>query len=163
VSAPPPREALGADATGASALTVYYDGACPLCRREIGYYRHQRGAERIDWIDVSSDGADAIAPDLDRAAALTRFHVRLPDGRLADGARGFAAMWGALPGWRWLGLLVGAPVVALVMEAGYRWFLRIRPAMQRLAAALEPDTRSPRHADSSASSVPTTPRGGSEP
>ena len=24
-------------------LTVYYDGACPVCRREIGFYRKRTG------------------------------------------------------------------------------------------------------------------------
>ena len=32
--------ALGATPT-AAALTVYYDGACPVCSREIAVYRRQ--------------------------------------------------------------------------------------------------------------------------
>ena len=83
-------------------LTVYYDGACPLCRAEIGHYRRCRGAERIAFVDVAPDGAP-LGPDLDRAAARARFHVRDADGRLRSGAAGFARLWSALPGWRWLG------------------------------------------------------------
>lgn len=35
-------------------LSVFYDGDCPLCQREIAFYRRRSGAERIRWIDVAS-------------------------------------------------------------------------------------------------------------
>ena len=35
------------------ALTIYYDGSCPLCRREIAFYRRLRATMRLDWVDVS--------------------------------------------------------------------------------------------------------------
>ncbi len=53
-------------------LTVYFDGACPLCRREIALMRRldRRGA--IDFVDVSD--AATTCP-IDRAALLARFHA----------------------------------------------------------------------------------------
>ncbi len=60
--------------------TAYYDGACPLCAREIAFYRRQAGAKRIRWINVSGLSGDEVAPDLSRDAALARFHVRDIDG-----------------------------------------------------------------------------------
>ena len=114
-------------------LTVFYDGGCPLCRREIGYYRRLRGAERIEWLDVSTAEEQCFGPGLCRDAALARFHVRLPDGRLECGARGFAELWAALPGWRRLGRIARSPRLAPLLELGYRGFLLVRPVMQRLA------------------------------
>lgn len=29
--------------------TVFYDGSCPLCSREIAHYRRLRGAESLKW------------------------------------------------------------------------------------------------------------------
>lgn len=117
-------------------LTVYYDGGCPLCRAEIGHYRRSRGAERLAFVDVSGEGAAALGPDLDRATALGRFHVRGRDGRLIDGAAAFARVWLALPGWRWLGRLLSLRVfgrrpLLVPAEAAYRLSLPLRPYLAR--------------------------------
>ncbi len=109
--------------------TVYYDGACPVCSREIAHYRRQRGAESLRFVDVSQGGDPA--PDLSREAALARMHVRLPDGSLRDGAAAFAALWRSLPGWRWLGRIASLPGIAQALELGYRGFLRGRRMWRR--------------------------------
>lgn len=116
----------------AADLTVFYDGACPLCRSEIGVYRDCRGAERVAFVDVSALPPGAtVAEGLDQATALARFHVRKPDGTLASGAVGFGQLWLTLPGWRWLGHLVLLPGIRQLAELAYRGFLLIRPAIQR--------------------------------
>jgi predicted DCC family thiol-disulfide oxidoreductase YuxK len=117
--------------TGGSSCTVYHDGACPLCRREIAFYRRRAGANAIRWVDVAdADNAD-LGLGLDAAQAISRFHVRLGDGQLRSGAAGFAALWSALPGFRWAGRIAGAPPILWALELGYRAFLRIRPWLQR--------------------------------
>ena len=108
--------------------TVYYDGACPLCRREIAHYRGRPGTEAVAWVDVSICPPEALGPGLTREAALARMHVRAADGSLVSGARAFAALWAALPGFRRLGRLVGSRAVAPVAEFGYRLFLLLRRA-----------------------------------
>ena len=106
-----------------SPLTVYYDGACPVCRREIGFYRKRTGAE-VRYCDVAAEVCPA--PDLDRERALRRFHVRLPDGILVSGAAAFLALWRATPGFRLPArLLSSAPVVA-VLDMAYGGFLTLR-------------------------------------
>jgi len=119
-------------ASDAADLTVYYDGACPLCRAEIGVYRNATGADRLAFVDVSADGTE-LPPGLDRGTALRRFHVADARGELQSGARAFAHLWIALPRWRWLGRLVALPVVSTIAEVTYRLFLRVRPALQRVA------------------------------
>jgi predicted DCC family thiol-disulfide oxidoreductase YuxK len=111
-------------------VTVYHDGGCPLCKAEIAQYRRARGARDLRFVDVSDPDA-APADDLTRAAALARFHVRDGDGALLSGAAAFAALWRSLPGWRWLGRIVGARPVLPLAEAAYRAFLPLRPWLAR--------------------------------
>jgi len=119
------------------ALTVLYDGACPLCRREVGVYRDLTPLQPLAWQDVSQPQL-ALPPGRTQAELLARFHVQRADGVLLSGAAAFAALWSALPGWRWLGRLAALPGVTPLLELAYRGFLRLRPAMQRVARAFEP-------------------------
>lgn len=112
-------------------LIVYHDGSCPLCAREIAMYRRQTGAEHLAFVDAA-DEASLVGPGLDRGSALSRFHVRLPDGRLVSGAAGFVAVWRRLRGWRWLARLADLPGATALLEVGYRASLTIRPRLARL-------------------------------
>ena len=113
-----------------ASCTVYYDGASPLCRREIAFYRRRAGDTSICWVDVADNEDTDLGPHLDVSQAIFRFHVRMDDGRLRSGAAGFAALWSTLPGFQWAGLIAGAPPFVWVLELGYRVFLRIRPWLQ---------------------------------
>ena len=114
-------------------LTVWHDGDCPLCRREIALMRRldRRGA--IRFVDVA--GGDASCP-VDRATLLARFHAR-EDGRLLSGAAAFAAMWRAIPLLRPLGLAARDRRVLALLDWGYLRFLHARPTLQRLANRFE--------------------------
>lgn len=113
-----------------SKLRVFFDGGCPLCRKEISLYRDADKADAIDWLDVSAEQNIDSLP-LPTQALLARFHVQRSDGQLISGARGFIEMWRHLPGWHWLARICGIPGIPWVLEVGYRNFLKLRPAIQR--------------------------------
>jgi predicted DCC family thiol-disulfide oxidoreductase YuxK len=117
-------------------LTVLYDGACPLCRREIGMYCKLQSKAPVCFTDIS-EAASPLPPGTTREQLLARFHVRDRSGQLLSGAQAFLALWAALPGWRWLARVGRLPGMAWVMERLYRLFLRWRPLLQRWAARLE--------------------------
>ncbi len=122
--------------TAAPPLTVLYDGACPLCRREIGVYRGLQARTPVCFADVN-DTALPLPMGTTRAQLLARFHVRHPDGRLLSGAQAFLALWAVLPGWRWLALCGRLPGAPWAMEHAYRLFLHWRPGLQRWASRLD--------------------------
>jgi predicted DCC family thiol-disulfide oxidoreductase YuxK len=114
-----------ATADDRAAATVFYDGACPVCRREIGWYRGMRGAERIEWRDIASE---APPEGFDREALLKRFTVIRGTGEVVSGAEGFAALWRGLRPTRWLGVLADRRPFLWIGEGLYRAFLRLRTA-----------------------------------
>jgi predicted DCC family thiol-disulfide oxidoreductase YuxK len=69
-------------------VTVWYDGGCPLCVREIALMDRLDKRDRIEFVDI--DREDASWPR-DRDALLARRHAREgDDGELVDGAAAFA-------------------------------------------------------------------------
>lgn len=114
---------------GMTELTVWHDGTCPLCRREIAVMRRLDRSGAITFVDATD--SDSVCP-VDRADLLARFHAR-ENGEMLSGAAAFAAMWRAIPLLRPLGLAARRPWVLRLLERAYLRFLRIRPRLQRLA------------------------------
>lgn len=119
--------------------TVYFDGSCPLCTREISYYQAQVGAQAISFVDVSLPDAE-LGPGLERAQSLARLHVRDSAGQLVSGAAAFVSVWRSLPRFSWLARIARLPGVLLLLEGGYRGFLVIRPLMHRLVGVRRKNT-----------------------
>jgi predicted DCC family thiol-disulfide oxidoreductase YuxK len=109
---------------------VWFDGGCPLCRREISLIRRLDSRDAIQFVDVASDQGDC---PLDRAELLARFHAREDGGPLLSGAAAFAAMWRYIPLLRPFGLLARGGPALWILERLYVLFLRVRPALQKLA------------------------------
>ncbi|MEM1149412.1 MAG: DUF393 domain-containing protein [Pseudomonadota bacterium] len=114
-------------------LTVWFDGACPLCVREIRLMRRLDRRDVIEFVDVS-DGAPEACP-IDRAELLARFHAQEAGKPIVSGAAAFAAMWRKIPVLSPFGHLARIPPVLWLLERAYRGFLRVRPALQRRVRA----------------------------
>ena len=110
-------------------VVVWYDAACPLCRREIAFIRRLDRLGAIRFVDAT--GSDVSCP-VDRTQLLARFHAA-EDGVILSGAAAFAAMWRAVPMLRPFGLAARRPWVLALLEQGYGWFLRVHPGLQRIA------------------------------
>lgn len=110
--------------------TVYFDGACPVCRREIAHYRRLSGADAMTWVDASSCD-EAALPGLDRSVVLERFYVQEADGRLVSGAVAFVAIWRRLPAFAWLAAFTSSRPALALLDASYAVFLQVRRLWRR--------------------------------
>ena len=111
--------------------TLFFDGSCPLCRAEIGYYRRKDQAGALCFVDVSETGAPT-PEGVTQQRALERFHVRAHDGRVLSGAAAFVEVWTRLPKWRWAAKAASLPGALAALELGYRMFLPVRPFISRV-------------------------------
>lgn len=110
------------------ATEVFYDGGCPLCRAEITTYRQMQGGDSIAWRDVA-DGPPP--PEMDRATALARFHVRRADGQIVSGFKAFLAVWRVHPRLAPVARLLDRAPFTWIGEGAYRLFLVVRPLWRR--------------------------------
>lgn len=86
--------------------TVFYDGACPLCSREIAHYRNCSGSDEVNWLDISQSKEQLDAYGIDYDSAMKRFHVLSADGTYHTGAFGFVYLWSILKPYKALSALI---------------------------------------------------------
>ena len=57
----PRRFSSSTQATGPGKLRLYWDGGCPLCRKEIAFYKKINEARNeLDFHDLHSSGVDPL-------------------------------------------------------------------------------------------------------
>jgi predicted DCC family thiol-disulfide oxidoreductase YuxK len=87
---------------------VFYDGACPLCRREIAHYRRVDHAGRLRWVDAAGEVHTLAGFGLSLEDAMAELHVLDAAGAWQRGVDAFVVIWEHLPRYRWLARLVSA-------------------------------------------------------
>lgn len=111
-------------------LTLYYDGECPLCVREIRMFRRRNAADRLQLIDISQPAIQPL-PGRSREEMLDCLHAQFADQHLVTGIdatywsyRAVGLGWLVRPlRWRWARPL---------WQAAYRGFCRLRPGLAKL-------------------------------
>jgi len=106
-------------------IEVYYDGACPMCSREIRLLRRLDRRQRIRFVDIAAAEFDAKTVGVSQQGLMERIHGRLPDGTLVEGVEVFRRLYAAV-GFRWIVSLTRLPGVASLLDAAYGWFARRR-------------------------------------
>jgi predicted DCC family thiol-disulfide oxidoreductase YuxK len=106
-------------------VEVFYDGACPVCLREIKMLGRRDHRARIRFTDIAADGFDAEAVGVTWEALMERIHGRLPDGSLIEGVEVFRRLYAAV-GFASLVTLSRAPGVRQLLDLAYHLFAKNR-------------------------------------
>ena len=112
-------------------LTVYYDGACHLCSREIDHYRSTDDKCRLDLVDISQPGFDAEAAGLDPDNVEKVFHVKDGDGNIITGVDAFQKIWQTIDTFPLLSKLADNRLSRKGMDMGYNIFAKLRPLLPK--------------------------------
>ena len=121
-------------------ITVYYDGECPLCRREIDIYKGLSGATDVNYIDIEAANFNCNDLVLKKKQLKSRFHVK-KNGQFLTGGYAFVELWKHYPGLRFLSIIFGSRFMGLLLDKFYNVFLILRPLLQRLLVRLERNDR----------------------
>ena len=113
-----------------SELTVYFDGACILCSREVEHYWKQEGAERIRWVNIAHPDFDPRAEGLEGRNFHLKMHARRGE-TFFDGVDTFIEIWRELPRYRWVSRVVGSGLLKPGFQLGYEVFARVRPFLPK--------------------------------
>jgi predicted DCC family thiol-disulfide oxidoreductase YuxK len=106
-------------------IEVFFDGACPVCAREIRALRWLDRRGRIRFTDFAAAGFDARAHGVAFDHLMAEMHGRLPDGTWVRGVETFRRLYTAL-GFGPVVALSRLPGIAHVLDWGYRKFARNR-------------------------------------
>jgi predicted DCC family thiol-disulfide oxidoreductase YuxK len=125
-------DATEKDTSSNPEVLVYFDGSCPMCSKEIQYYKGLDKEARILWEDVAGENPSCPI-GYDQATLMQRFPVKdLATGQVLPRAAGFAGVWQALPDpWRILGRIAAIAPITWILEVGYRVTLKVRPTIAR--------------------------------
>ena len=107
-------------------ITVYFDGICSYCAKEINYYKKISDHKRFKWIDVAKDPNALIKYNITQSEALLFLHAIDESNEIFVGAEAFAVIWKNLPKWRLLGHLISLPLIKNLTATAYRWFAKRR-------------------------------------
>ena len=106
-------------------LTVFFDGACPICAREMALMKRLDRKRRLAFCDFSVPEYDERVSGFTPAELGQIIHALWADGRVIMGVAVFQAMWEAVG----LGLLTKVSRLAFVeplLFRAYSWFARNR-------------------------------------
>ena len=106
-------------------VQLFYDGACPLCSREIGFLARRDRSRRISFVDISTTDFAAADYGLGQRDVVEKIHGKLPNGATIEGLEVFRRAYTAV-GLGWLLAPTGWPGLAGLSDRIYRIFARNR-------------------------------------
>lgn len=112
-------------------LSVYYDGLCRLCSKEIDHYKKQEGANHIKFIDITSTNFEPSKENVDPVSVHKIMHVKLKDGSIVTKVDAFIEIWKVLPKFNKMAQLAKFPLLKAPLNIGYEIFAMIRPYLPR--------------------------------
>ena len=106
-------------------LTIFFDGACPICAREIALMKRLDRRRQLAFCDFSRPDYDAVSIGFAPSELGRVIHARWADGSVLTGVDVFRAMWEAV-GLGFLARLSRLSLVEPLVLNAYAWFARNR-------------------------------------
>ena len=107
-------------------ITVYYDGKCGLCSKEIKYYKKISQDNVFNWLDIASYPHHLNNINVSQHHALLYLHALDKNNNLHIGVDAFILIWKNLKNWRILSIFISLPVIKQISDIIYKIFAKYR-------------------------------------
>uniref|UniRef100_A0A0Q9YGG6 Thiol-disulfide oxidoreductase n=1 Tax=Candidatus Berkiella cookevillensis TaxID=437022 RepID=A0A0Q9YGG6_9GAMM len=107
-------------------ITVFYDGKCGLCSKEINHYRKIAPEGIFDWQDITESADDLKKEGVSLSDGLKLLHAKDHTGQLHIGVDAFILISKQLKRWRILSTIIGLPIIRQIANLVYRAFANWR-------------------------------------
>ncbi|RDH43536.1 thiol-disulfide oxidoreductase DCC family protein [Zooshikella ganghwensis] len=106
-------------------LTLFYDGACPFCMREIAWLRQHNDKKFLSFVDISEASFNANDYGLNNDEVNKVLHAQWASGETLRGMEVTRAVYNLI-GLGWLVNFTGWPVFNCVFDKLYMSFAKRR-------------------------------------
>ncbi len=106
-------------------VTLFYDGSCPLCNKEVNWLKTQNKFGRLMFEDIKEANFSNRYPALDSTELDRTLHAKLGDGRMVKGVDATISAWEAV-GKGWMLTPLTWPVFSSIAGLAYQGFANNR-------------------------------------
>ena len=106
-------------------LTIYYDGHCPLCMKEMQLLKRHDNKKLINFVDLHNEVFSKHHPHINTSEAIRILHGQLNTGELLLGLDVTCKAWSLVGKHKWLAILRW-PLIRTIADVFYRVFARYR-------------------------------------
>ena len=103
-------------------ISVFFDGKCNLCSKEINYYQRIAPKNTFNWVDITKTPGELDKFEIKLSDGLRLMHVADSKGNIFTGVDAFIIMWKQIKYWKFLGLFVSLPIVKQIANLLYQYF-----------------------------------------
>jgi predicted DCC family thiol-disulfide oxidoreductase YuxK len=103
-------------------ISVFFDGKCNLCSKEINYYRRIAPKNTFNWVDITKTPGELDKFEIKLSDGLRLMHVADSRGNIFTGVDAFIIMWKQIKYWKFLGLFVSLPIIKQIANLLYQYF-----------------------------------------
>jgi predicted DCC family thiol-disulfide oxidoreductase YuxK len=103
-------------------ISVFFDGKCNLCSKEIDYYQRIAPKNTFNWVDITKTPGELDKFEIKLSDGLRLMHVADSNGNIFTGVDAFIIMWKQIKYWKFLGLFVSLPIVKQFAKLLYQYF-----------------------------------------
>ena len=107
-------------------ITVFYDGKCGLCSKEIRHYKRIAPDGVFDWVDITVSPEDLKKEGVSLSTGLKLLHAKDNNEVIHVGVDAFILIWKQLQNWQTLATFVSLPVIRQIAYYLYNKFANWR-------------------------------------